>query len=591
MNAFFAEADLSNRFVLLIAGLVFVVCTCTFSYAQEALGIDPTGRSGDERDQFLEEQLKEKPKPLPPVQILPQIPPPRERKPERMPLGRVLIRDIKITGSTVFSAEELAEITAPYLNRELSAEDLEALRRSITLLYINKGYINSGAVIPDQTVADGTVTLNVVEGELTRTEVEGVKWLLPGYITKRIALGAKPPLNVARLQERLQLLQQDRRIERINAKLKPGVRPGQSVLNVRVEERDLIHFWTRFNNYQSPSVGSEIIEAGLTHQSLTGHGDILSFSYGASEGIDPRIHISYSLPVNARNTTLIFSYEKNDFSVIEEPFSAIDVESESEIFGITVRHPLYRTLNQEFALALMGEHLKNQTYLLGIPYTFSLGAENGESIVTAFRFSQEWTYRSQMYAISVRSRFSLGVDALDSTTHDNSEIPDSQFLSWLGQFQLARRLDLWDSQVILRADIQLTNDPLLSLEKMAVGGRYSVRGYRENQMVRDYGLITSLEYRVPLIRDESWADIIQLAAFLDYGKARNKDMSTPEPDDIGSMGLGLRWAVTLPQTLKWKIKLRPQFEIFWGYPFRNIDNPQHDLQDEGIHFQFMVTAF
>jgi len=584
MTLFFEEAGVLNRSAFFIVGLALVVFTCNFSYAQQTFGIDPTGRSGDEPRQLLEEQEE----PSPPIQILPQLPPPSpEKKTERLQLGRVFIRRITITGSTIFSDEDLTEVTHPYLNKELTAEDLEALRRALTLFYINKGYINSGAIIPDQTVADGAITFHVIEGGLTRTEVEGVRRFRPGYISDRIALGAKFPLNVNRLQERLQLLQQDPRIERINAKLKPGVRPGQSILNVRVAERSPYKFWLRFDNYQSPSVGAERGQATFSHQNLTGHGDILSFGYGISEGVDPRINASYSLPLNARDTTLILSYERNDFVVLEEPFGALDIESESEIYGVTLRHPVYRSLNQEFALAITGEHLQNKTFLLGVPFSFSLGSENGESRVSAIRFSQEWTHRTQAQAISVYSRFSFGIDALDATINDDSTIPDSRFFSWLGQFQWARRLGLWDTQLIFRTDLQLTNDPLMSLEQIAVGGRYSVRGYRENQMVRDAGLISSLEFRIPLIQNRSWADVLQLVPFVDYGEARNKEGVNPDPGDISSIGLGLRWTVTLPPPFH----VTPQFEIYWGYALRDMESSEWDLQDDGIHFQLTIAAF
>ena len=237
-------------------------------------------------------------------------------------------------------------------------------------------------------------------------------------------------------------------------------------------------------------------------------------------------------------------------------------------------------------MALTGEYLHNETFLLGEPFSFSLGAEDGESKVTALRLSQEWTYRTQTQVFAIRSRFSLGIDALDATINE-SGIPDGRFLSWLGQFQWARRLKLWDTQMIFRTDLQLADDPLLPLEQIAIGGRYSVRGYRENQMVRDNGLISSLEFRIPLIRDKSWADIVQLAPFVDFGRAWNKDISTPEPKDISSAGLGLRWEVTLPL----RLQLKPQFEIYWGVPFRDIETSGGDLQDHGIHIQLTIAAF
>ena len=583
MNILFEGSNLLGKVIFFIVGFACVASICTFSHAQVSFGLDPTGRSGDEPPPLLEER----PSPtLPPPQILPTLPPLPERKAVHLPLRKVFISEIKVAGATVFLTEELDEVTAPYVNRELAAEDLEELRRSLTLYYVNKGYVNSGAIIPDQTVADGVIEFRIIEGELTDIEVEGTKWFRAGYIKDRLALGAGPPLNIIPLQQRLQIMQQDPRIERVNAELKPGVKPGESFLNLWIEEKIPYNAWLRFNNYQSPTVGAERGQVIIEHRNLTGHGDILSLDYGRSDGIDPQIDVSYSFPFTARDTTLTLQYRRNDFNVVEEPFEPLDVESESEIFSVTLRHPFYRTINQEFALTLSGEYLDNETYLLGEKFSFSPGAREGKSTVTALRFSQEWTYRAPAQVVAVRSRFSLGLDALGSTTN-HSDIPDSQFFSWMGQFQWARRFKFRDMQMIFRTDVQLANDPLLPLEQIAVGGRYSVRGYRENQMVRDNGLITSLELRIPLIYDKPWADSIQIAPFVDFGRAWNKDISTPDPKNITSIGLGLRWAATLPPPLQ----LKTQLEIYWGYPFRDIETSRWDLQDEGLHLQLTVAAF
>jgi len=133
----------------------------------------------------------------------------------------------------------------------------------------------------------------------------------------------------------------------------------------------------------------------------------------------------------------------------------------------------------------------------------------------------------------------------------------------------------------------MTNDPLMVLEQFAVGGRYTVRGYRENTLVRDSALVVSLEARVPLLRNVRWADTLELAPFVDYGKPWNARPPNRDPQDIWSAGIGLRWAATLP----WPVPLRPQLEVYWGYPFRNIKTQGGNLQDRGLHLQFVIGAF
>src|SRR5262249_24608623 len=228
--------------------------------------------------------------------LLPPPPPAPPAEPKRLPQQvRVFVRQIRVVGTTVFPPEKLQEVTQRYVNRELATEDLEALRLELTHLYIDAGYINSGAIIPDQTVSEGVITLQIIEGELSNIEVSGTRWFRDSYIRKRIALGAGPPLNIGALQERLQFLQQDERIARLAAELRPGVQRGESTLAVQVEETNPFKVELAFNNYQSPTIGAERGLITVTHQNITGHGDPLSVTYGYSKGVPLQIDASYAI--------------------------------------------------------------------------------------------------------------------------------------------------------------------------------------------------------------------------------------------------------------------------------------------------------
>jgi hemolysin activation/secretion protein len=492
------------------------------------------------------------------------------------------VREIRVLGSTVFSPAEFTKLTAPYEGRTVTQDDLEALRLALTFLYVNKGHINSGAILPDQNLADGVLTYQIIEGTLTRIDVEGNEWFRPGYLERRLALGAGTPLNVNTLQERFQYLLEDQRIRRLNADLTPGLRPGEAFLKVRMEERNPFRAWVDVNNYQSPSVGAERLLLNAEHQNLTGNGDILRFQYGRSDGLDPLVDVKYSLPVSAQDTMLSLQYRKNNFAVVEAPFDQLEIRSKSEVYGLFLRHPIYRTLMDEVALEAIVERLSNKTFLLGEPFTLSPGAQDGESVVSALRFAQEAIRRTPDQVIAFRSRFSLGVDALGATVNDGIGQPSAKFFAWLGQFQWVRRLPFLDSQYVFRADTQLASDPLFALEQFAVGGRYTVRGYRENTIVRDNALVLSMETRVPLVRNARWSDQLQLISFLDYGKGWSAFDRGDDPRYISSVGLGFRWIASISASL------RTALELYWGYPFRDLQFNGNDLQDKGIHFQFSV---
>src|SRR5688572_5686395 len=171
---------------------------------------DPGGRSKEGPPLRREEPLKPKPSPLEPTK--PALP---SETQERLPAVRVFVREYRFSGHSVFTTDELQTVAAPYVNREVTTEDLESLRNAVTLMYIQRGYVTSGAILPDQAVTEGVILIQTIEGKLSRINVEGARWLWPSYYQRRLALSAGPPVNIYNLQERLQLLQQDPRVQRI----------------------------------------------------------------------------------------------------------------------------------------------------------------------------------------------------------------------------------------------------------------------------------------------------------------------------------------------------------------------------------------
>jgi len=553
---------------------------------------DPAGRSGAPPTE-KEYHPPAVPQPSP---LLPPVP--TQPEGEGLPTpGQVqlFVKLIRVVGSTVFSEEDIAAVTAPYENRTLVTEDLERLRLALTVMYINRGYVTSGAVIPDQDVEDGVVTLEIIEGALSHINVDGTNWFRPGYLSDRIGLGAAVPLKLEPIQERLQLLQRDSRIERINAELRPGDQRGTSILNVKVAESSPWKAWADFNNYQTPVVGSERGLLTVAHQNVTGHGDLFSFTYGGSRGAHPIIDTSYSLPLNRYDTTFTASFRRNDSLVVAEPFRFLDLKAQSEIIGFTLRHPLYRTLSDELAVAVTGEHLYNKVTstfdLPGQPSLFIPGSsDTGVSTISALRFIQEYQHRTASSVFAARSRFSVGFDVLgatinsrDARTDAGDPLPSGRFFSWLGQAQAVKRLDEWGGlQIIGRMDLQLSNSRLFPLEQIPVGGRFSVRGYRENTLIRDNALLASLETRIPLLKFASGEEMVQFAQFVDMGHAWVSRGETQGVQTLVSVGLGIRWNV-LP-------KDRARFELYWGVPLNHVTHPPGNLQDYGIHLQAVVQA-
>ena len=529
------------------------------------------------------------PSPKPPALEVPDQPQMQPGEPITGP--KIFVKEIRLVGNTAFSDQQLAEVTGPYAKRDVTAEELEGLRLALTYYYVNHGFVTSGALIPEQTVTDRILTVQIVEGKLAELKIERANedskwfrpWFRPSYFEQRINLAVGPPLNVAELQQRLQLLQIDPRIQRINAELRPGLTMGESVLHVRVVEANPLKAWLEFNNFLSPTVGAEQGLITLAHQNILGFGDQLSVQYGRSTGVNPILNFRYAIPVTPQDTTVSLQYRRFDLAVKEDPFDQLDIRNKAEIFGIAVRHPLYRRLDQEFALTLTGEHERNKSFLLGQPFEFVQGSPDGRFRVTALRFGQEYSRRSPEQVFAALSRFSVGIGAMGATANGDPALPDARFFSWLGEAQWIRVLPFWRAQLVSRGVVQLSNDHLFSLEQISVGGRYSVRGYREYTLIRDNATLGSIEVRVPVYTSPAGVDTVFLAPFFDIGHGWQTTVATPDspPKTLASVGIGAIWNF-------WR---GSHFEVYWGKQLRKFDTGRDNVQDHGVHLQLVVEAF
>ncbi|MEO1374786.1 MAG: POTRA domain-containing protein, partial [Cyanobacteria bacterium J06635_10] len=266
-----------------------------------------------------------------------------------------VVKQFEFTGNTAFSDRKLTELLAEFTNKPINFDKLLEARSKIEQLYIDEGYITSGAYIPEQTLTDGVVKIEVIEGTLEDIRITGLTRLKPSYIRNRIANRSSSPLNQKDLLEALELLQINPLIQKLQAKLIRGSFPGSNLLTIEVTEADSFNTQIILDNSSSPSVGTMRRQVQVNEANLLGLGDGISLVYSNTDGSNT-IDASYSLPLNSRNGTLTFSYNNRSSDIIEDIFNSLDIESASQNYELTFRQPLLQTTNQEFALGITASH-------------------------------------------------------------------------------------------------------------------------------------------------------------------------------------------------------------------------------------------
>ena len=484
----------------------------------------------------------------------------------------------------MFSEDELQAVAAPYANRPVASEDLEELRQRLTRLYVDAGYVSSGAVLPDQVVSDGVVMFTFIEGAAPEITVAGGRDLRSDYVRNRLALGAAAPFNIRSLEERFQMLLQDPLIDRLDGRFGAGTRLGESKLDVAIAQAPKFGGSISLDNHRPKSVGEIQGRLSMSVNNVTGFGDIWTIETGRSDGAI-EIDSGYSVPVTAYDTRLFMSAETSTSTVLEEPLDGLDIDSQSWDLDIGLRHPVLRGIGWEAGLSATLSRRHSKTSVLGVPFTFVAGANEGVTDVAVIRLGQDLLVRDARRVIALRSTFNFGTNMFHATRNEG-DLPDGQFVSWLGQAQLAHKLFDTEANLVARLDVQRTSRRLLPLEQFSIGGANSVRGYRENQFIRDEGVTASVEARIPLfdlglpgLETETEPGPVALALFADTGWAWTKGAPLSRYEDIHSIGFGFRWDPT-----PWV-----HAEIYAARALKSLENETNrGLQDHGIHFRITV---
>ena len=497
--------------------------------------------------------------------------------------ARVVVREFEFSGNTVIATPQLLAIAAPFAGHTLADADLQGLLQRLTDVYLQAGFSTSLATLPEQGAQDGVLRIVIVEGFLEQIVVTGTAGIDPAYIAARLQTGLTAPLNLAVLNANLQLLKQERGIATLSAELVPGHKRGGAVLNVVVEEAARYSAGLRVANDRAPAVGGTrgMLEASV--HNLLGRADELNVAAGLASGLHD-LDVRAAVPWSAAGPEFSLRYFRAASELVEEQFQVLGAKTRSSALDIGVSQVLWHDLHGRLKMSVNLLGKQSTSTLLGQPYSFSPGVENGRAKVRVVRLALQWQQQFARDSVSARVAWSAGLGVLGATEH-NDGLPDSRFHSAYLQLQWLHILGPRAGALYLRGEAQLSTDGLLPLEKFSLGGSNSVRGYRRSRFVRDEGWSASFEYRLPLLRValpgvSRRAGDGQLSAvlFVDGGRAWNHAHDSFHQFEASTTllaaGPGLRW------------EIGPDInaEIMWGGIRRHLADTGRDLQDLGVHF-------
>ena len=509
---------------------------------------------------------------------LPPLPEPSAAERELLGL-RFTLKSIRLEGAVSLPKEAIDAVLRDYEGRTVGAGDLRAIAARLTQLYAERGFATSGVVFRSASPAAGEAEFLAVEGPISQVRfVSPPQVANPAWLTSQLVPDAQTPARLDDIQERMAALRDAGVVDRVNASLEPLSGVGRSELVVSVEEPRPWTLSLDYDNHHSPVVGAQRPSVSFAHRNVTGWGDRVDLRVGRTSGLED-VSAAWSGIVPRTQMIAGARFERSDALAIDPPaFRSLDIKTLSETKGAELGWQFATRASQTVQAKLSFDRRSSATTLLGLPFSFVAGLPDGRARADIWRASFVATERGEADVKFLRVQASRG--RVTSPLEALPEAPPARFASYFVQAQYARRLTEGGAQVLVRVEGQHTGDPLLPIEKYSLGGHATVRGYRENVVLRDRGALATVELRAPVWR---LGDRLRVDAAL-FGDASWSENAGALPDALPAwLSSG---GVALIATGPWGLSAR-----------LDIARPDHrwltenaDWQDRGVHFRLSWNA-
>jgi hemolysin activation/secretion protein len=515
----------------------FCICRLTFSHAADIPGSIRPGQ--------IEQQLKELPTPksepsspdILPKQIIPA--------PEHGKVSFVL-KGIKFTGATIYHETELNIFFSELIGKIVTLNQLQSAADNAEAKYRNAGYILARVLIPEQTLANGIVSVEVLEGSINEVKLQGeqtsdVIGLLENYLAK---IRQTKPVRMETIERYLLLINDLPGLTAHGSLVPSHQQPGSADLVLDVNRKSF-GAALGFNNRLTKLLGTYRAELYGEANNMLG---IQEKSYArvfqSFEDKMTVLSLGEDLPLSSEGTRLSFMVNQ-----VWSNTPLFDIKSglksNQVSFNINLMHPLIRSRSSN--LSIRGTFSMVDSITRSDIFDETVSNDR----IRSFRVGMTYDLADSWQGINIADiEVSQGIDAL-GTRNPSAEARaagTAKLSAAQGQVDyvkanlyIARLQALAPNWAFLAAfQGQYTEDVLLAPEQFSLGGEQFLRAYDPSEFIGDKGFATKAELRYTVNPFESGS--MTFYGFYDYGEI-HYNYKRPSVS-VSAAGVGMRVSIT-----------------------------------------------
>lgn len=439
---------------------------------------------------------------------------------ETLQAVRFAVTTFQVEGNTILDQSKIDRLLETYKGGERLMKDVEQARVELEKLYHGAGYPTVLVNLPEQTIENGVVRLQVVEGHLLSITVTGNEYyswsnirgkmpsLTPGaliyeptFVKELAAVNGNPDLKVAPV-------------------LKPGSEPGTVDLELKTTDRLPVHGKLEADNKGPITTPRERMVAEIQHTNLFGGDEILTVNTVQTPtdlGAVQNYGMSFVYPVIWPNHLLaVYASKSKSSSVLAGGAISvggggdIGIVGNATVAGVRYILPLFAGGEQTHQLSVGIDYKRLERTTAKFP--------DGASVTVLSPL--QYTPMSLAYTGFYPDR--LGLTRVSFTTkgyvagmipggakenfagdpNDPFEKPPNRagstgtFAVLQGGFDRTQPLP-GDFTLNLHTDGQWASQPLIPAEQYFAGGMDSVRGYLTYEAIGDHAIRGRAELTTP----------------------------------------------------------------------------------------------
>ncbi|MCW1246005.1 ShlB/FhaC/HecB family hemolysin secretion/activation protein [Pseudomonas sp. SAICEU22] len=452
---------------------------------------------------------------------------------EKVGGAKVQLNAVHFTDNTRIDEASLQRVVAPAIGKAYDLDELREIARQVTLYYREHGYPFARAYLPAQRMANGELTIAVIEGRYGKVTAVNddaklaaqaqpfLDDLQPGDVIERDRL------------ERSILVLSDLPGVAVRPVIRPGDELGTGDLNAQVSKTKAFEGKATLDNHGNRYSGRNRLTVQGDWNSPMMLGDKLSAAVMATDEELYFGSLGYSMPLGTSGLRGNVGYAQSSYDLGEE-FADLGATGTAEVSSIGLSYPLIRSNQANLLLAGQYQHkeLEDKYEVLGLSF---------EKSSNSVPISVQFDVRDTLLGGGITyggATLTYGDLKLDSALREG----DRQTAQTEGRFSKVNvdlaRLQALPANFTLFARFlgQWSQDNLDSSEDFSLGGIDGVRAYPQSEGSGDEGMLTQIELRYPI-------DKLTPYLFWDAGKVRiNHDEWTDEENtrSISGGGVGLR---------------------------------------------------